>query len=78
VQTRVASKLSISIPPQLERRLRKRAGRRGVSAFAARAIERELDRKALGDYLSELEERLGEVPQPLLEEARAAWRPKTP
>jgi hypothetical protein len=74
---RTASKLSISLSPQLERRLRKTAGRRGVSAFAARAIERELDRRALGELLSELEDRLGPIPEPLLEEARAAWRQKT-
>jgi hypothetical protein len=66
-------KLSISIPRDLAKSVRRRAGARGVSAFAARAMRRELERENLGDYLEELNRELGPVPEELLDEARAAW-----
>jgi hypothetical protein len=68
------AKLSISIPKELERSVRRRVGARGLSHFAARAIRHELEWAQLGDYLAQLESDLGPVPDELLEEAREAWR----
>ncbi len=68
------SKLSISIPKELAKSLKKRVGPRGVSSFAVRALEHELERAQLGDFLAELDRDLGGVPEPLLREARAAWQ----
>lgn len=68
------AKVSISLPPQLLKRVRKQVGARGISGFAARAIEHELERAQLGEFLRELEGELGPVPEELLDEAREAWR----
>lgn len=69
-----AAKLSISIPRELERSVRKHVGSRGLSRFAADAFRRELERRRLGDYLDTLDEELGPVSGALLEEARRAWK----
>ena len=61
---RAAEKLSISIPHKLASAARKRAGRRGLSSFVARAVARELEREALGQFLEELNETLGPIPKP--------------
>jgi hypothetical protein len=73
MRSRGVAKLSISIPKELARSLRRRVGSRGVSGFAARAIRHELERAQLGDYLAELEAELGPISDELLREARAAW-----
>jgi hypothetical protein len=67
------AKVSISLPPQLVKRVRKHVGARGISGFAARAMEHELERAQLGAFLQELESELGPVPDDLLAEARKAW-----
>ncbi|MBI4706171.1 MAG: hypothetical protein HY744_34175 [Deltaproteobacteria bacterium] len=72
--THAVAKLSVSVPADLARSVRRRVGARGLSRFAACAMRHELDRAQLGDYLAELDDRLGPVPQALLEEARAVWR----
>jgi len=73
-----AAKVSISLPGALAKRLKRHAGRRGVSAFAARAIEGEIERleklAKLKDLLDELDAELGPVDPAYLEEARSAWR----
>jgi hypothetical protein len=66
-------KLSISVPKELARSVRRRVGARGLSSFAARAIRHELERAQLGDYLAELDRDLGALPEDVLDEARAAW-----
>ena len=71
---RGVAKLSISIPRELERSVRRRVGGRGISGFAARAIRHELERSQLGDYLAELEAELGPVPEHVLDRVRKAWR----
>ena len=68
-----AEKLSISMPQKLARAARRRAGRRGLSSFVARAVARELEREALGDFLDELDEALGPVPEAELERVRGEW-----
>ena len=73
MSARPAEKLSISLPRDLAKALRKHVGARGVSGFAARAIEHELERAALGALLAELDDDLGPVSARVLEEARQAW-----
>lgn len=68
-----AEKLSISMPRKLASAARKRAGRRGLSSFVSRAVARELEREALGQFLQELEATLGPVPEAELKRARRAW-----
>jgi hypothetical protein len=55
-------KLSVSMPRKLASAARKRAGRRGLSSFVARAVARELEREALGEFLDELDTTLGPLP----------------
>lgn len=69
----VAEKLSISMPHKLAAAARKRAGRRGLSSFVAQAVARELEREALGQFLDELDQKLGPVPETELRRARQAW-----
>jgi hypothetical protein len=69
----LVAKLSVSVPDDLARSVRRRVGAGALSGFVARAIRHELEREQLGDYLAELESELGPVPDGLLREARAAW-----
>ena len=68
-----ATKLSVSVPEDLARSVRKRVGTRGLSGFVARAMRHELEREQLGTFLAELDEELGVLPQSVLTKARAAW-----
>jgi hypothetical protein len=68
-----AEKLSVSMPHKLAAAARKRAGRRGLSSFVARAVARELEREALGEFLDELDRTLGPVPEAELKRARREW-----
>lgn len=74
MQGRGVAKLSISIPTELARSVRRRVGPRGLSGFAAVALRHELERAQLGEYLDALATELGPVPDRLLREARVAWR----
>lgn len=69
-----AEKLSISVPSELARSVRRRVGPRGLSGFVARAMQHELEREQLGSFLEELERELGPVPSRDLARARRAWR----
>jgi hypothetical protein len=69
-----AEKLSVSVPCELARSVRRRVGPRGLSGFVARAMQHELEREQLGTYLAELERALGPVPEAELTRARRAWR----
>jgi len=68
-----AEKLSISMPRKLAAAARKRAGQRGLSSFVARAVARELEREALGQFLDELTATMGPVPEAELKRARRVW-----
>jgi hypothetical protein len=68
-----AEKLSISMPRKLATAARKRAGQRGLSSFVARAVARELEREALGQFLDELKATLGAIPEAELKRARRVW-----
>lgn len=72
--SRAAEKLSVSVPSELARSVRRRVGPRGLSGFVARAMQHELEREQLGAFLQELEGELGPVTPPSLARARRAWR----
>jgi hypothetical protein len=69
-----AEKLSVSVPSELARSVRRRVGPRGLSGFVARAMQHELEREQLGAYIEELERELGPVPDAVLTRVRRAWR----
>jgi hypothetical protein len=71
--SQAAAKLSVRVPQELARSVRKRVGARGLSSFVARAMQHELEREQLGAYLVELDAELGPVPDKTLREARKAW-----
>jgi hypothetical protein len=68
-----AAKLSISVPAELAKSVRKRVGARGLSGFVTRAMRHELEREHLGAFLAELDAELGVVPNKTLAQAKAAW-----
>jgi hypothetical protein len=68
-----AEKLSVSVPKALATAARRQAGPRGLSGFVARAISHELEREQLGNFLRELDEAAGPVPESELSRARQAW-----
>ncbi len=67
------AKLSVSIPTELAKAVRRRVGPRGLSGFVAMAISHELEREQLGTFLGELEEAAGSVSDHELARARRAW-----
>jgi hypothetical protein len=69
-----AAKLSVSVPGDLAKSVRKRVGARGLSSFVTRAMRHELEREQLGAFLAELDAELGAVPDGVVTEAKAAWR----
>lgn len=71
---KAAEKLSVSVPGELARSVRRRVGPRGLSSFVARAMQHELEREQLGAYLAELDDELGPVPADELARARRTWR----
>jgi hypothetical protein len=72
--SRPAAKLSVSVPAELAKSVRKRVGTRGLSSFVARAMNHELEREQVRELLQELDAELGRVPKRALAQARAAWR----
>lgn len=66
-------KLSISVPRGLAGELRRRVGARGVSRFAAQAIQRALERERLTELLAELDEVHGPVAKDVLDDVRRRW-----
>jgi hypothetical protein len=68
-----AEKVSISMPAPLVKAVRKHVGPRGLSGFAARAFQQQLEREQLRAYLDELDAELGPVPKEIMDEVRAAW-----
>jgi hypothetical protein len=71
--SKAAAKLSVSVPGDLAKTVRKRVGARGLSGFVTRAMRHELEREQLGALVAELDEELGVVKKKMLAEARAAW-----
>lgn len=71
--TQSAAKLSVSVPVQLAKTVRKRVGARGLSGFVARAMQHELEREQLGAFLDELDSEIGPVSKTAMKQARRAW-----
>ncbi len=67
------AKLSVSLPLDLARAVRKRVGGRGLSGFVAQALSHEMERTELEGYLETLEAEHGPVSKTNLAAARKAW-----
>ena len=70
---KTAAKLSVSVPGDLAKTVRKRVGARGLSRFVTQAMRHELEREELGAFLAELDRELGPVSDEAMAAARAAW-----
>ncbi|MBX3031820.1 MAG: CopG family transcriptional regulator [Chloroflexi bacterium] len=66
-------KWSVSIEERLAERVESHVGDRGLSGFVARAIERELERDLLDEYLRDLDAEFGPVPDELVEQFDQLW-----
>ena len=66
-------KWSVSVEEQLAMRVERRVGDRGLSGFVARAVEHELERDLLDDFLNELDAEFGVVDPGLVDTFNAAW-----
>ncbi len=71
--SRLAAKLSVSVPRDLATAVRHRVGARGLSGFVARAIAHELERDQLGAFLTELDQLNGPVPPSEVARVRRSW-----
>lgn len=68
-----AAKLSVSIPGELAKAVRKRVGARGLSGFVARAVAHELEREGVEVLLADLRDQLGSPSKADMARARRAW-----
>jgi hypothetical protein len=68
-----SAKLSISVPDELAKAVRRKVGARGLSGFVARAMAHELEREQLGSYLAKMDTDLGPLPTKMLTLARSTW-----
>ena len=67
------AKWSVSIEEGLASRVEAHVGDRGLSKFVARAVESELERDQLGQYLDELDEQFGLLPTSSVERVDQLW-----
>ncbi len=67
------TKWSVSVEERLAARVETHVGDRGLSGFVARAVEHELERDLLDDYLVELDDEYGAVPAGLVERVDELW-----
>jgi hypothetical protein len=67
------TKWSVSVEQELAARVESRVGDRGLSGFVARAVEHELERDLLDEYLDELDAEFGPVPPELIESIDEQW-----
>ncbi len=67
------TKWSVSVEEHLASRVETHVGDRGLSGFVARAVEHELERDLLDDYLVELDDEYGAVPAGLVERVDELW-----
>ena len=66
-------KWSVSVEENLAERVEVRVGDRGLSGFVARAVEHELERDLLDDYLNDLDAEFGAVPSETIDEYANQW-----
>lgn len=67
------TKWSVSVEETLASRVESRVGDRGLSGFVARAVEHELERDLLDEYLVELDAEFGSVPEGFVEGYDELW-----
>ncbi len=67
------TKWSVSVEETLAERVESHVGDRGLSGFVARAVEHELERDLLGEYLEELDTEFGPIPAGLVEQVDDLW-----
>jgi hypothetical protein len=67
------TKWSVSVEETLASRVVSHVGDRGLSGFVARAVEHELERDLLDDYLGELDAEFGPLPEGSVEEINDLW-----
>lgn len=67
------AKWSVSVEQTLARRVESHVGDRGLSGFVARAVEHELERDLLDEYLDELDTEFGPIPEGLVESVDDVW-----
>lgn len=67
------TKWSVSVEESLASRVQSRVGDRGLSGFVSRAVEHELERDLLDDYLQELDDEYGPVAASLVEQIDDVW-----
>jgi len=67
------TKWSVSVEQALAARVESHVGDRGLSSFVARAVEHELERDLLDEFLDELDAEFGSVPVTLIEHVDELW-----
>jgi hypothetical protein len=67
------TKWSVSVDESLAARVESHVGDRGLSPFVARAVEHELERDLLDEYLDELDAEFGPLPEGLAEQLDELW-----
>jgi hypothetical protein len=63
----------VSVEQTLAARVESRVGDRGLSGFVARAVEHELERDLLAEYLDGLDVEFGMVPEGLVARYDELW-----
>jgi hypothetical protein len=66
-------KWSVSVEKELAERVEGRVGDRGLSGFVARAVEHELERDLLDEYLNDLDAEFGAVPAETIDDYADQW-----
>ena len=66
-------KWSVSVEKELAERVEGRVGDRGLSGFVARAVEHELERDLLDEYLNDLDAEFGAVPAETIYDYADQW-----
>lgn len=67
------TKWSVSIEEHLAEQVESHVGERGLSSFVARAVEHELERDRLAQYLADLDAEFGPLPEGLIEQFDELW-----
>ncbi|HEY8694005.1 MAG TPA: hypothetical protein VIR57_14840 [Chloroflexota bacterium] len=71
-------KLSISVPAELAREVRRYSGPNGISAFATKGLQRQLEeekrRRAMDEYLRDMDDKYGPLSEEEIEEGRTWFR----
>jgi hypothetical protein len=67
------TKWSVSVEETLASRVESHVGDRGLSGFVARAVEHELERDLLDEYLTELDDEFGPLPEGLVDQLDDLW-----